>query len=264
MIFFYLFQLVETESAGIIPRALLEVLQHENTKKVSISFIEIYNEKAFDLLDNDPKIQINVKGCKFSGATKRQIHTLEDAYKILVEGNKNRHVRPTKMNPNSSRSHAIFTILVDVERENGVTQSAMHLVDLAGSEGVRRTSHKGAALVEGVHINQGLLCIAKVTQALSSGAKVIPYRDSVLSTVLQDSLNANSYITLLACISPLQKDFSETMSTLRFARNTKTMKNTPQINSIIAEYKVSKYSIIIKTVQYFTFVFILNRNHEHQ
>lgn len=142
------------------------------------------------------------------------------------------------MNPNSSRSHAIFTISVEVQRESSLTRSAMHLVDLAGSEGVRRTSHKGLALAEGVHINQGLLSVAKVTQALSSGAKVIPYRDSVLSTVLQDSLNANSYIMLLACISPLQKDFSETMSTLRFARNTKTMKNTPQINSVIAEYKV--------------------------
>lgn len=85
------------------------------------------------------------------------------------------------MNPNSSRSHAIFTIHL----ETLTTQTSLNLVDLAGSEGVRRTSHKGDALTEGVHINQGLLCIAKVVEALSQGSKVTPYRDSVLTSVLQ-------------------------------------------------------------------------------
>lgn len=177
----------------------------------------------------------------------------------------NRHVRPTKMNTNSSRSHAIFTIHLSVRRANSNTASAMHLVDLAGSEGVRRTGHQGVALAEGVHINQGLLSIGKVLQALSSGKKVIPYRDSVLSTVLQgntfllflsisnltilflflDSLNLNAYLTLLACISPLKDDVSETLSTLRFAQSAKSLRHTPQINAIISDYKVS---IIIITV----------------
>lgn len=89
------------------------------------------------------------------------------------------------MNPSSSRSHAIFSIHIESVHDTVRTESALHLVDLAGSEGVRRTSHRGDALAEGVHINQGLLCIANVIGALSQNAKVTPYRDSVLTSVLQ-------------------------------------------------------------------------------
>lgn len=98
------------------------------------------------------------------------------------------------MNPFSSRSHAIFTIHVTLSKVDvGRTCSAFNLVDLAGSEGVKRTGHQGAAMTEGVHINQGLLCVSKVLQALSTGNKVIPYRDSVLSTVLQSKLENNFF-----------------------------------------------------------------------
>lgn len=89
------------------------------------------------------------------------------------------------MNSFSSRSHAIFTIHVLVRKENSHTISSMHLVDLAGSESVKRTGHEGAAYTEGIHINQGLLSVRRVLEALSSGNKVIPFRDSILSTVLQ-------------------------------------------------------------------------------
>lgn len=93
------------------------------------------------------------------------------------------------MNSFSSRSHAIFTIHVLVRNENSHTISSMHLVDLAGSEGVKRTGHEGAAYTEGIHINQGLLSVRRVLEALSLGNKVIPYRDSILSTVLQGKIN---------------------------------------------------------------------------
>lgn len=255
----------------MVPRALANIFNLINSTKhtdneitLDISFIEIYNEKVYDLLiDNSEQI----KSFKFIGGTKRQVNCLAEAQQILNEGNKNRHVRPTKMNTNSSRSHAIFTVHLCVRRSNSYTLSAMHLVDLAGSEGVRRTGHQGAALAEGVHINQGLLSIGKVLQALSSGKKVIPYRDSVLSSVLQgkvsnitlnafsfnnsfyashlDSLNLNSYLTLLACVSPLKDDVSETLSTLRFAQSAKLLRNTPQINAILADYKVLDYYIVI-------------------
>lgn len=100
---------------------------------------------------------------------------------ILFLGNKNRHVRPTKMNSFSSRSHAIFKIHLTTDR----MKSVINLVDLAGSEGVRRTGHQGLALTEGVNINQGLLSVRKVLQALAQGNKLIPYRDSVLSFALK-------------------------------------------------------------------------------
>lgn len=109
--------------------------------------------------------------------------------KSFLLGNKNRHVRPTKMNANSSRSHAIFSVHIEAVRETVKTESSLHLVDLAGSEGVRRTSHKGDALAEGVNINQGLLSIGRVIGALSQNAKTyVTYRDSVLTSVLQGKL----------------------------------------------------------------------------
>jgi hypothetical protein len=228
------------QNAGMLMRTLQDVFEKLSEESLStvyevfISFIEIYNEKAYDLITNSPE-PINVKGQKFTGGTKQLVLNVEQAKIIVQEGNKNRHVRPTKMNSLSSRSHAVFTVYTSIKRNGTETVSSLHIVDLAGSEGIRRTGHVGMALAEGVNINQGLLSIGKVLQALSTGNKVIPYRDSFLTTVLQSSLNSNSYLTLLACISPMSVDISETLSTLRFAQNAKTLKNNPQINTITAE-----------------------------
>ncbi|XP_055615677.1 kinesin-like protein Nod [Toxorhynchites rutilus septentrionalis] len=231
---------------GMITRALdqtfdlLEESRNKEDYEIQVSFIEIYNEKIYDLLSENSTEPVNTRGCKFNGGTKRLVTRAGQAQDILIEGNKNRHVRPTKMNTLSSRSHAIFSIHASVVHDDVKIVSALHLVDLAGSEGVRRTGHQGVAMTEGVHINQGLLSIGKVLQALSIGSKVIPYRDSVLSAVLQDSLNSNSYLTLLACVSPAQEDLSETLSTIRFAQGAKTLKNNPQINAITAELKAKE------------------------
>ena len=133
-------------------------------------------------------MSFNLKGYKYTGGTRKPLLSLEDCNNILLQGNKNRHVRPTKMNTQSSRSHAIFTIhLRKLSADNGevLRSSCLNLVDLAGSEGVRRTGHQGMAMSEGVNINQGLLSIGKVLQAITVGSKLIPYRDSVLSSVLQ-------------------------------------------------------------------------------
>ncbi|XP_013097756.2 kinesin-like protein Nod [Stomoxys calcitrans] len=246
----------EGENIGVIPRCLKEMFTIEenqiasetNTnfptekKVLSVSFIEIYNEKVYDLLAENVNEPIIAKGYRYTGGSRKTLKSIEDCYAILMQGNKNRHVRPTKMNTQSSRSHAIFTIHMqrfskNASDEETIISSCMNIVDLAGSEGVRRTGHQGMAMSEGVNINQGLLSIGKVLQAMTMGSKVIPYRDSVLSSVLQDSLNANSYLTLLACISPHREDLSETLSTLRFAQNAKQLKNTPQINNIIADIK---------------------------
>ncbi|KNC24230.1 Kinesin-like protein Nod [Lucilia cuprina] len=247
------------EDVGVIPRCLKEIfssadliseseeneqiVNNSSTKmEILASFIEIYNEKVYDLLGENTNEPIIAKGYKYTGGTRKPLNNIDDCYTILMQGNKNRHVRPTKMNSQSSRSHAIFTIHVRsrTQKDSGgesITTSCMNIVDLAGSEGVRRTGHQGVAMSEGVHINQGLLSIGKVLQAMTTGSKVIPYRDSVLSSVLQESLNSNSYLTLLACISPHREDLSETLSTLRFAQNAKQLKNTPEINNIIADIK---------------------------
>lgn len=161
--------------------------QNLEAYEIGASFIEIYNEKAYDLLAENSTEPIVAKGYKFTGGVRKPLLSWSDCNSILLQGNKNRHVRPTKMNSQSSRSHAIFTIHIKKLSAEGepVRTSCLNLVDLAGSEGVRRTGHSGMAMSEGVNINQGLLSIGKVLQAITIGSKVIPYRDSVLSSVLQ-------------------------------------------------------------------------------
>lgn len=219
---------MKTVNDGMVPRALFDIFSIDNddnnSREISISFTEIYNEKIYDLLAGPNDISGAIK---YTNCTKRKVSNLYEAQRVLQEGNKNRHVRPTKMNINSSRSHAIFTVNIETE----TVRSALNLVDLAGSEGVRRTGNQGAALTEGVNINKGLLSIGKVMQALSTGEKIIPYRDSILSFTLKDSLNLNSYLTLLACVSPLVVDGSETLATLRFAMSAKSSKYMPKINT---------------------------------
>nr|XP_014086071.2 kinesin-like protein Nod [Bactrocera oleae] len=244
------------EFVGIIPRCLREILitsvdenkseSHLGSIEINASFIEIYNEKVFDLLSDKSTEPISSRGYKYTGGTRKVLKSLEDCYSVLLQGNKNRHVRPTKMNSQSSRSHAIFTIHIHTCSGNGVLSTRLNLVDLAGSEGVRRTGHQGMAMSEGVNINQGLLSIGKVLQAKALGHKVVPYRDSVLTSVLQDSLNENSYLTLLACISPHRSDLSETLSTLRFAQSVKQLKHSPHINLIATDIKKNRLKTPMK------------------
>uniref|UniRef100_A0A1B0CKY2 Kinesin motor domain-containing protein n=2 Tax=Lutzomyia longipalpis TaxID=7200 RepID=A0A1B0CKY2_LUTLO len=244
--------LVSDTNSGLISRSISAICtrvqelcgaaeEQENLPELSVSFIEIYNEKVYDLLSENSTEPVNLKMYKYQGCRREKISNSEDAFEVLKQGNKNRHVRPTKINANSSRSHAIFTIYISVRKSKTCTvNSAFNFVDLAGSEGIRRTEHKGVALAEGVNINQGLLSMGHILQAISAGDKLIPYRDSVLTlsskiNSLEDSLNKNCYLTLLACISPSKVDSSETLNTLRFANSAKSMKNNPQINLIITE-----------------------------
>lgn len=214
---------------------------------VSASYIEIYNEKVYDLLSEKCSEPIHTKGAKYAGSTKVPIENSFEAMELLLKGNKNRHVRSTQLNATSSRSHAMFTITLHIRTENNEKASVLHLIDLAGSEGIRRTNHSGIAQQEGVHINQGLLAVCKVVQALSSGKNLVPYRDSILTTVLQDCLNLESYFTLIACISPARKDRSETLSSIRFAQSCKNLENKmlPEMNAYLKEKQVSHHNIFM-------------------
>ncbi|SPP86870.1 kinesin-like protein Nod [Drosophila guanche] len=224
-------QATSEEHLGVLPRCLRDILdrvaaKQENTLEriqVSASFIEIYNEKAYDLLGATPMDPMLASRC--NSCTCLPLASQEDLQRLLQLGNNNRHVRRTNMNANSSRSHAIVTIHM---RRQGGQLFRMNIVDLAGSEGVRRTGHEGVARQEGVSINMGLLSINKVVMAMAAGHTVIPYRDSVLTTVLQKSLTSQSYLTFLACISPHACDLSETISTLRFAKSAKRLRLNPQ------------------------------------
>ncbi|EDW65741.2 kinesin-like protein Nod [Drosophila virilis] len=224
------------EHMGVVPRCLQNILDHtclanqkENNplpKLVYASYIEIYNERAYDLLALDTEKPLASRGQRFTGGTCKPVRNQQDLLHILMLGTKNRHVRPTNMNKNSSRSHAIVTIHV----RQGQSHARLNIVDLAGSESVRRTGNEGVARAEGVYINMGLLGINKVLLSMSAGHTLIPYRDSILTTVLQDSLSAGAYLTLLTCVSPHASDLSETISTLRFAKSAKQVKLSPQLS----------------------------------
>lgn len=241
------------EQAGIVIRTLREInrrVKVEDDKvQLAVSFIEIYNEKVFDLLSDNQTEPLSVKG-SFKNSFKRcEINSEADAQMILYEASLKRHFRPTKINSSSSRSHAVFTIYAKIKSSDMCTiNSEFNLVDLAGAEGVRKTGHHGVALTEGVNINQGLLSVGRVLQAITKGEKVIPYRESTLTRVLQESLNRNCYLTLLACISPTLADSKETLNTLRFAENVGTLKNDPKINVIINEITMARRKTPTKQV----------------
>jgi len=241
----------DEKSHGLISLSLDSLFQKMKEKQetatsdveysVSVSYIEIYNEKVFDLLSEKSSDSIHTKGTKYAGSTKVQIQNSPEAKQLLLKGNKNRHVRATTMNAASSRSHAMFTIMLSVKSDGSERSSVLHLVDLAGSEGLRKTNHSGIAQQEGVHINQGLLAVGKVVQALSSGKNLVPYRDSILTTVLLDCLNLESFFTLIACISPARKNRTETISSIRFAQSCKSLENKmlPEMNEFLKEKQVS-------------------------
>lgn len=162
-----------------------------------------------------------------------------DALVLLSQGTKNRHVRVTNMNPTSSRSHAIFTIYLRVKQSgSAIRESVINLVDLAGSECVRKTGNTGVAHVEGKNINESLSAFKRVIMAMSNGASHIPFRDSVITTILRDTLKPDCYLTLLGCVSPHQRDYGETLSTVSFVAEAKLIKRTPQLNAIIDQLQV--------------------------
>ncbi|KAL8177149.1 UNVERIFIED_CONTAM: Chromosome-associated kinesin kif4b, partial [Gekko kuhli] len=154
----------------------------------------------------------------------------------LEQGNNSRTVAATAMNTQSSRSHAIFTISVEQrskENTNVSLHSKLHLVDLAGSERQKKTKAEGDRLREGININKGLLCLGNVISALGEEAKrgnFVPYRDSKLTRLLQDSLGGNSHTLMIACVSPADSNLEETLNTLRYADRARKIKNKPIVN----------------------------------
>lgn len=202
---------------------------------VSISYIEIYNEKVYDLLDDKSTESILTKGSKYAGSRKVAIQSSDDAKEILAKGNKNRHFRSTVLNATSSRSHAAFSIFLNMREKNKEIGAVFYLVDLAGSEGIRNTNHQGIAQQEGIYINKGLLTLERVIKGLAMGNKVIAYRESVLTTVLLECLNTDSFFSLIACVSPARKDHSVTVSTVKFAQSCKALENraAPEMNAYL-------------------------------
>ena len=239
------------EHCGIIPRineAIFERIaqeeQQSSTKKflVVCSFFEIYNEIIFDLLDPTPKnkrssagLQIrehNVLGIYVKDLQEIVVDSAEKVEKLMAQGQQHRSVASTQMNAVSSRSHSVFTIKLhqqDIEDESKNVFAKVNLVDLAGSERAQKTGAQGDRLKEGANINKSLSSLGNVINGLVEKARgnkktFVPYRDSKLTRVLQESLGGNCLCTMVATLSPAFSNFAETLGTLKYASRAKTIK----------------------------------------
>ncbi|XP_066462389.1 kinesin-like protein KIF17 isoform X2 [Eleutherodactylus coqui] len=231
---------------GVIPRAFEHVFESiqcaENTKfLVRASYLEIYNEEIRDLLGEDTKHKLELKehpdkGVYVRALSQHTVHSVTECEKIMDMGWRNRSVGYTLMNKDSSRSHSIFTITIEIcttdeSGEDHLRAGKLNLVDLAGSERQSKTGATGERLKEATKINLSLSALGNVISALVDGkSKHIPYRDSKLTRLLQDSLGGNTKTLMVACLSPADNNYDETLSTLRYANRAKNIKNKPRIN----------------------------------
>ncbi|XP_065827584.1 kinesin-like protein KIF15 [Oscarella lobularis] len=239
---------------GIIPRTfdyLFSLVSREQQKHgdmvnflLKCSFLEIYNEHVYDLLDNTSTVlnlRENMKrGVFVDNLTEKNVSNGKEAYEVLTSSWMNRRVAATSMNRESSRSHAVFTIAIESKRKEtrggvaNIRTSQLNLVDLAGSERQRDTRAVGVRLKEAGSINKSLSALGNVIMSLVGVAhgkqRYVPYRDSKLTFLLRDSLGGNAKTFIIANVHPGSKCFGETLSTLNFARRAKMIRNKAVIN----------------------------------
>ncbi|CAG8434361.1 7837_t:CDS:2 [Scutellospora calospora] len=285
---------ISSDSKGIIPRAMetlfttLNSMQCKNQKFcIKVSFIEIYNEDLIDLLgegDMESRSQVTIREDSkgtilWNGLQEIKVNSVDDVISHLARGSLNRQVGATEMNSKSSRSHAIFSVIMSQQKFVGsstptptairpatpsrladskriarsssnlnlrmsrrfdegdwvTVTSKFHFVDLAGSERLKRTSAVGERAKEGISINGGLLALGNVISALGDPNKAkhvthVPYRDSKLTRLLQDSLGGNAKTLMIACISSSESNLNETINTLKYANRARNIKNSISIN----------------------------------
>ncbi|KAL1276058.1 hypothetical protein QQF64_035681, partial [Cirrhinus molitorella] len=254
--------------------------------KINAQFLELYNEEVLDLFDSTRDVEARKQkshikihedangGIYTVGVTTRTVNSEAEMMQCLRLGALSRTTASTQMNVQSSRSHAIFTIHLcqvrvcasdnDTETDNRLVNGSsemnefetltakFHFVDLAGSERLKRTGATGDRAKEGISINCGLLALGNVISALGDRSKRsthVPYRDSKLTRLLQDSLGGNSQTVMIACISPSDRDFMETLNTLKYANRARNIKNKVMVNQDRASQQISALRTEIARLQ---------------
>lgn len=237
----------DPSGVGMIPRALSHLFDRLRDQKVEfsmrVSYLELYNEELCDLFSTDDSIKIRIyddvakKGSVIvQGLEEIPVRCKNDVYKLLAKGQERRKTAATLMNAQSSRSHTVFSILVHIKEnspdgEELLKIGKLNLVDLAGSENISKAGNeKGIRTRESVNINQSLLTLGRVITALVERAPHVPYRESKLTRLLQESLGGRTKTSIIATISCGHKDLEETLSTLDYAHRAKNIQNKPEIN----------------------------------
>jgi kinesin family member 5 len=234
----------DKEYRGIIPRCA-ELLFHvitecENTTEFTIkcSFLEIYREHVRDLLITEdtylPSLRLrqDVKGVYVQGLIEKHVYTPKDILSTIKHGAQQRTTASTNLNDVSSRSHAVLILTISQTQTDGTEiVSKLNLIDLAGSENVGKSGSVGTTLLEAQTINKSLSALGNVIYALTEkGREHIPYRDSKLTFLLQDSLGGNSRTIMISTVMSNVSSYAETLNTLKFSKRAKEIKNTPKIN----------------------------------
>lgn len=250
----------EDPAAGIIPRSLHqlfeELTKEQNTEfSVMVSFLELYNEELFDLLspsEDLSKLRLFEDSARkgsvvIQGLEEIAVHSKDEVYTILEKGTARRQTAATMMNASSSRSHTVFSVTVHIKEntmdgEELLKTGKLNLVDLAGSENIGRSGAVDKRAREAGNINQSLLTLGRVITSLVEKAPHIPYRESKLTRLLQDSLGGHTKTSIIATISPSLCNIEETNSTLDYAHRAKNITNRPEVNqrmtkrALIKEY----------------------------
>ncbi|XP_066562895.1 kinesin-like protein KIF3C [Amia ocellicauda] len=237
---------MDPEKRGIIPNSFEHIFTHISRSQnqqylVRASYLEIYQEEIRDLLCKDQNKKLEMKENPDSGVYIKDLSSfvtknVKEIEHVMNVGNQARSIGFTNMNEHSSRSHAIFVITVEcsemgIDGENHIRVGKLNLVDLAGSERQSKTGVQGERLKEATKINLSLSALGNVISALVDGKSThIPYRDSKLTRLLQDSLGGNAKTIMVATLGPASYNYEETLTTLRYANRAKNIKNKPRVN----------------------------------
>jgi len=234
--------------AGIIPRAMFNIFEQLSKSQdiefsVRVSFLELYNEELFDLLGSSEdalRLKIYEDSAKkgsviIQGLEEVVVRNKSEVFEILERGSARRQTAATLMNATSSRSHTVFSVTIHI-KENTIDGEVLlktgklYLVDLAGSENIGRSGAVDKRAREAGNINQSLLTLGRVITALVEHAPHVPYRESKLTRLLQDSLGGRTKTSIIATISPASCNLEETLSTLDYAFRAKNIQNQPEVN----------------------------------
>ncbi|GJQ66792.1 kinesin-2B [Trypoxylus dichotomus] len=269
---------------GILPNTFRHIFNKisncDNGKSalITISYLEIYNEDVRDLLSPNPNTKLEVRerldiGVYVKDLTAYTVKSIQEINELMDKGNANRFTRSTLMNDLSSRSHAIFTMTIECNDTEGKTLiGKLNLVDLAGSERLGRTHATGDRLKEASNINQSLSALGIVISALINDKIThVPYRNSKLTRLLQDSLGGNSQTAMIAMISPSENDYEESICTLRYASRVKYIKNHITANAkskknmiAFSEQELNKLLLLIVSLRKEKAALVLERNKDKE